>query len=87
MDVGPGELLVIVVIVIVLFGAERVPRLARSLGEAIREFNRGAAGDRRSGRAVDDRRSGCRAGPLPGSAEEEPTDRHQVTDPDHDLFE
>ena len=45
MDVGPGELLVILVIVVVFVGADRVPRLARSLGEAIREFNRAATDD------------------------------------------
>ena len=45
MDVGPGELLVILVIVLVFVCADRVPRLARSLGEAIREFNRAAADD------------------------------------------
>ncbi|MDE0805598.1 MAG: twin-arginine translocase TatA/TatE family subunit [Acidimicrobiales bacterium] len=45
MEVGPGELLVILVIVFVFVGADRVPRLARSLGEAMREFNRTAADD------------------------------------------
>ena len=37
---GFGELLVILVIVLLLVGAKRLPELARSLGQAIREFQR-----------------------------------------------
>jgi len=35
---GYGELLVILVIVLVLFGATRVPQLMRGIGLGIREF-------------------------------------------------
>lgn len=42
MDVGPAEMLVILVIVVLLFGAERLPRLARSLGQAMHELHAGA---------------------------------------------
>jgi sec-independent protein translocase protein TatA len=38
MRVGVGELLVILLIILLLFGAARLPELARSLGKAIREF-------------------------------------------------
>ena len=38
---GPPELLIILLIVVVLFGASRLPRLARSLGESRREFEAG----------------------------------------------
>ncbi len=37
-DIGPGELLIILLIVLVLFGSARLPKLARSLGEAKREL-------------------------------------------------
>ena len=40
-----GELIVLLVIVLLLFGASRLPQLARSLGEAIREFKKQAASD------------------------------------------
>lgn len=40
MDVGAPELLVILVVVLVLFGGAQLPRLARSIGEAQREFRR-----------------------------------------------
>ena len=35
---GPLELLIIFVIVLVLFGAKRIPEIARGLGKGIREF-------------------------------------------------
>ena len=37
---GFGELMVILVIVLVLFGARRVPEIAASFGKGIREFKR-----------------------------------------------
>lgn len=43
MNLGPTELLVILVIVMLLFGASRLPKLARSLGESSREFKKGLA--------------------------------------------
>jgi sec-independent protein translocase protein TatA len=36
--VGPWELLIIVAVLVALFGASRLPKMARSLGEGIREF-------------------------------------------------
>ncbi len=41
MDLGPWELLIILVIVLLLFGGAKLPKLARSLGEAQREFRKG----------------------------------------------
>lgn len=43
MNLGPGELLIILTIVLLLFGASRLPRLARSMGQASREFKKGVA--------------------------------------------
>ena len=45
MDVGPGELIIVLVIVLVLFGANRLPGLARGLGSAVHEFRKGVSGD------------------------------------------
>jgi len=38
---GTGELLVILVVVLVLFGGAKLPKLARSLGQAQSEFKKG----------------------------------------------
>jgi len=38
---GYQELLIILVIVLVLFGAQRLPDLAKSLGSSVKEFKKG----------------------------------------------
>ena len=39
--IGAPELLIILAVVLLLFGASRLPKLAKSLGEAKREFEKG----------------------------------------------
>ena len=41
---GWQELIVILAIVLVIFGAARLPQLGRALGEAIRNFRKGLSG-------------------------------------------
>lgn len=41
---GPLELAVIFLVVLLLFGAKRLPEIGRSLGEGIREFKRSIKG-------------------------------------------
>jgi sec-independent protein translocase protein TatA len=38
---GPPELAIILVIAVLLFGANKIPKLARSTGEAMGEFQKG----------------------------------------------
>ena len=38
---GYQELLLILLIVLILFGAQRLPDLARSLGSSVKEFKKG----------------------------------------------
>ena len=40
-NLGTGEMLVILVIVLIIFGASRLPQLGRGLGEGIRNFRKG----------------------------------------------
>ena len=44
---GMGELVVVLLIVLILFGASRVPEIARALGKSISEF-------RKAGKEVQD---------------------------------
>ncbi|WP_276498845.1 Sec-independent protein translocase subunit TatA/TatB [Pontibacter litorisediminis] len=37
-DLGGGEMMVILAAILLLFGADKLPNLARSLGRGIREF-------------------------------------------------
>jgi sec-independent protein translocase protein TatA len=39
-NLGFGELMIIMIIVLVLFGAKRVPEISASFGKGIREFKR-----------------------------------------------
>lgn len=41
MNIGPTELIIVLVIVLVLFGGAKLPQLARSLGQAQKEFKKG----------------------------------------------
>ena len=40
MSLGFGEILVILFIVLLLFGAKRLPELAKGLGQGMREFKK-----------------------------------------------
>jgi sec-independent protein translocase protein TatA len=40
-NIGFPELLVVLLIVLLLFGAKRLPEIARGLGKSIHEFKRG----------------------------------------------
>ncbi len=42
-SLGLPELIVIFVVLLLLFGANRIPQLARSLGKSVGEFKRGLA--------------------------------------------
>ena len=41
-SIGAGEILLILVVILLLFGAQRLPSMARSLGRALEEFRRSA---------------------------------------------
>ncbi|HXF56086.1 MAG TPA: twin-arginine translocase TatA/TatE family subunit [Actinomycetota bacterium] len=41
MSFGPTELLILLGIVLLLFGARKLPELARSMGSSLREFRKG----------------------------------------------
>ena len=40
MRIGWGELIVVLAIVLLIVGARRLPEVGRSLGQAVREFQR-----------------------------------------------
>lgn len=45
MNLGPLELGLILVIVLLIFGVGKLPQVFKSLGEGIREFREAASGD------------------------------------------
>ncbi len=40
-NIGPWQLLIVVVVIALLFGGKKIPELARSLGKAKGEFKKG----------------------------------------------
>lgn len=47
-NIGFSELLIILVIVFVIFGAKRLPELGAGMGKAIRSFNKGIKGEEKN---------------------------------------
>ena len=45
MDIGPTELLIVLVIVVILFGSGRIAKLGGELGQGLREFRKGLSGE------------------------------------------
>ena len=39
--IGAGELIIILIIVLVIFGPSKLPQIGKSMGEAIKEFRKG----------------------------------------------
>jgi sec-independent protein translocase protein TatA len=42
-SVGPTELLIVLGIILLLFGSTQLPKLARSMGQASKEFKKGVS--------------------------------------------
>jgi sec-independent protein translocase protein TatA len=39
-SIGPGEIILILILVLVMFGGKKIPELMRGLGQGIKEFNK-----------------------------------------------
>src|ERR1035441_8244296 len=97
LDFGGTEILVIMVVVLIFFGGEKLPGFARGLGKAIREFKKATAGiEEEFKRAMEeppksamktDPIQGPTNPPLPKTAapadhpETPPADQHSLTYP------
>jgi len=44
-SIGGTELIIFLLIILLLFGAKRIPELARSLGSGLKEFKKGVTED------------------------------------------
>lgn len=53
--IGAPELILILVVVLLLFGSTRLPKLARSLGQASKEFKQGVTHGEEEGDAKADK--------------------------------
>jgi sec-independent protein translocase protein TatA len=46
-NIGPGELIVVLIIALIVIGPKKLPDVGRSLGSGIREFKDSISGGRR----------------------------------------
>lgn len=47
MNIGPMELIIVLVIALIVLGPKRLPEAGRSVGKGLREFKDSLSGDRR----------------------------------------
>lgn len=53
-NIGPGELIVVLVIALLVLGPKRLPEVGRSIGDGMREFKDSLSGTRRDDDDDDD---------------------------------
>ena len=46
-SIGPGELVIVLIIALIVLGPKRLPEVGKSLGRGMREFKESLSGDRR----------------------------------------
>jgi sec-independent protein translocase protein TatA len=84
-NVGPLEIAVVLIIVLIIFGPKRLPELGQSMGRGIREFKSSLSGDskeeqdspeekRRELEASQAAPSAAEVEPAPSAAESEPAE-------------
>jgi len=71
-DVGGQEMLLILVVMLILFGAKRLPEMARNLGKSVETFKRAAQNVRTEIMNADPDESSKPVAQLPHPAEEPP---------------
>jgi sec-independent protein translocase protein TatA len=71
-NIGPLEIIVVLIIALVVFGPKRLPELGRSLGRGIREFRGSVTGDHDDEDARPSPPAGIEAGRGEAPAAEEP---------------
>ena len=76
-NIGPLEIAVVLVIVLIIFGPKRLPELGRSLGRGIREF-RGSIGGENDRDDADEKRRELEA--KQSAEASEPVEGEVVTD-------
>ena len=55
-NVGPMEILVLLIVALIVFGPKRLPELGKSLGKGVREFRGSISGEQSSEDQVEEKR-------------------------------
>jgi sec-independent protein translocase protein TatA len=71
-NVGPLEIAVVLIIVLIIFGPKRLPELGQSMGRGIREFKSSLSGDKEDKDSPEEKRRELEASQAAPSAEAKP---------------
>jgi sec-independent protein translocase protein TatA len=74
-NIGPLELIIVLVIVLVIFGPKRLPSLGRQLGSGMREFKDSITGKDKDDDDEDDRAQLTAAAAPPDDEQEAPAEQ------------
>jgi sec-independent protein translocase protein TatA len=75
--IGPWELAILLVVVLLVFGPKRLPEMGRSLGKGLREFKHSISGK------DDEEEETSLSAELTPPREEEPVSARSSSEPDH----
>ncbi len=76
-NVGPLEIIVVLIIALVVFGPKRLPELGRSLGKGIREFKGSVTGENDDDDDEPRRPQGIAAGPSEAAGSDDVASREE----------
>ena len=78
-NIGPLEIAIVLIIVLIIFGPKRLPELGKSLGRGIREFRSSIGGDDDKDDA-DDKRAELQSSQAAAAKPAEPVEGEVVTE-------
>ena len=79
-NIGPLEIAIVLVIVLIIFGPKRLPELGRSMGRGIKEFRGSISGGDDDKDDVDDKRAELEASAKAEDKPAEPVEGEVVTE-------
>jgi sec-independent protein translocase protein TatA len=79
-NIGPLEIIIVLIIALIVFGPKRLPELGSSLGRGIREFRNTVTGDKSNDDDDEPEVKAIRATTPPVAAAEQPVEPEVVPD-------
>jgi TatA/E family protein of Tat protein translocase len=81
-NVGPLEIAVVLIIVLIIFGPKRLPELGQSMGRGIREFRNSLSGDKDKDKdSPDEKRPELEASQQAQASQSQPAQAQQPAQP------